>query len=139
MTPATTPVTFETRHRVRFREIDAYGHMNMAYYLAYYTDHRFDGMRQFIGLDLKEIMDLPIAFHTREVAIQYLRPLVADQEFVIRSHVNELKRSQCYVQFAMVDMDDRPISTATMRIGCIDRATGKPTGWPPGLMERFFQ
>ncbi len=130
---------FETHHRVRFREVDSYGHMNMAYYLTHYTDHRFEGMRQFIGLSLNEIMQLPIAFHTREVQIEYLLPLLADQKFTIRSHIKELKRSQCYVQFAMVDEDERTVSTAMMRIGCIDRQTGRPTGWPQGLMDRFFK
>lgn len=133
------PIVFETNHRVRFREVDPYGHMNMAHYLTYYADHRFEGMRRFVGLDLDAIAALPIAFFIRNVVIEYLLPLVADQEFVIKSHITELKRSQCHVAFAMIASDGRDMSTATMRVGCIDRASGRPCGWPPGLMERFFQ
>jgi acyl-CoA thioester hydrolase len=133
------PVVFETRHRVRFREIDPYGHMNMAHYLLYYSDHRFEGMRTFIGLGLKEIDELPIAFHIRSVEIEYLKPLIADQEFVIRSFVGELKRGSCIVDFKMLDRGLEPLSTASMRIGCIDKTTGRPIGWPDGLMERFFK
>ena len=133
------PIIFDTRHRVRFREIDVYGHMNMAHYLAYYMDHRFEGMRRFIGLDFREIAELSVAFHTRNVEIEYLRPLVADQEFTIRSHVSELKKSQCVVDFTMVDADEKVVSTAKMRVGCIDKAKTKPCGWPNGLMERFFK
>lgn len=132
-------IVFESVHRVRFRDVDPYGHMNMAHYLAYYGDHRFEGMRRFIGLDLKAIAELPIAFHTRSVEIEYLKPLVADQEFKILSYVAELRRSQCYVALEMQNESSEKVSTARMRIGCIDKVTGRPCGWPGGLMERFFR
>lgn len=133
------PIEFETRHRVRFREIDAYGHMNMANYLLYYTDHRFEGMRRFVKMDFKELERLPIAFHVRSVEIEYLRPLIADQEFVIRSHICEMKRSQCIVEFKLTDLEDQVVSTAKMRIGCINKQSLKPCGWPEGVMERYFE
>lgn len=133
------PIVFETRQRVKFRDVDPYGHMNMAHYLSYYADHRFEGMRLFVGLDVAEIMALPIAFHTRNVAIEYVRPLFADQEFVIRSWVSELGRSQCHVAFEMRDLDGNVASSGAMKIGCIDKATGRVCAWPPGLMERFFR
>jgi len=142
--PGTPPVVFETRHRVQFREIDPYGHMNMAYYLLYYSDHRFEGMRTFIGLDLKDIAALDIGFHIRTVTIEYLRPIVADQEFMIRSHIAELGHGQCEVDFAMIGTDtgtdagNKTLSTARMRIGCINKSSGRPCAWPPGLMERFY-
>ena len=139
MNEAPQPIYFETRHRVRFRDVDPYGHMNMSYYLTYFSDHRFEGMRQFIGLDFREIEALPVAFHIRNAEIEYLRPLVADQEFMIRSHVAELKRSQCIVAFEMLDADLQKVATCRMRTGCIDKASGRPCGWPEGLMERFFK
>jgi acyl-CoA thioester hydrolase/thioesterase-3 len=133
------PIVFETRHRVQFREIDAYGHMNMLHYLTYFSDHRFEGMRRFIGLGLQEIDDLPIAFHVRHVEIDYQRPVLRDQEFVIRSHMAEIGRAQCYVALDMSDAEGQRLATCRMRIGCIDRTTQRPCAWPAGLMERFHQ
>ena len=115
------------------------GHMNMAYYLSYYTDHRFEGMRRFVGMDFKEIAALPIAFHTRNVEIEYLRPLMADQTFVIRSFVSEWKRTQLICDFTMTNEEGQTMSTAKMRVGCIDKATLKPCAWPDGMMERYFK
>ena len=135
-----TPIVFETRHRARFREIDAYGHMNMTNYVIYYADHRFQGMAEFIGLGFKELDMMPIAFHIRHVEVDFIRPIVADQEFLIRSFIGELGRSQCHVDFTMVDaLTGTALSTARMKIGCIIKATGRPGGWPAGLMERFFK
>jgi YbgC/YbaW family acyl-CoA thioester hydrolase len=136
--PLGAPIVFETRHRVRFREIDAYGHMNMAHYLTYYSDHRFEGMRTFLGLGTREIDALPIAFHVRHAEIDYIRQVLPDQEFIIKSHVSELGRAQCFVDLEMLDAGGQRLSTCRMRIGCIDRATQRLCGWPPGLMERFF-
>ena len=59
--------------------------------------------------------------------------------FVIRSHMSEVKRSQCYVDFTMSGTDGAVLATCRMRYGCIDKATQRPGGWPPGLIERFFQ
>ena len=132
------PIYFETRHRVRFRDIDAYGHMNVVHYLTYYADHRFEGMRSYLGLGFKELDDLPIAFHIRQADIEFLRPLYADQEFVIRSHIAELKRSQCYVDFEMRGIENELLSTCRMRVGCVDKSSLRPGTWPPGLMSRFF-
>lgn len=132
------PVIFETRHRARFREIDAYGHMNMTHYVTYISDHRFQGMREVLGLGFKELDDLPVAFFIRQFEIEYLRQLKADQEFTIRSHVSETLRSQCYVSIAMTGDAGEQFATAKMRIGCIVKATGRPGAWPDGLMERFF-
>jgi YbgC/YbaW family acyl-CoA thioester hydrolase len=130
---------FETRHRARFREIDAYGHLNMTHYVTYISDHRFQGMREVLGLGFRELEALPIAFFVRQFAIEYLKPVLADEEFTIRSHLTELKRSQCYVAFEMTEAHGgAKIATASMRIGCIIKATGRPGGWPDGLMERFF-
>lgn len=132
------PVVFETRHRVRFREIDAYGHMNMAHYLTYYGDHRFEGMRTFIAMGFDEIQSLSIAFHIRSVEIEYLKSLRADQEFTIKSRVVELKRTQCFVAMEMLDEGHQQVSTCRMRIGCVDKESGRVVAWPVGLMERFF-
>jgi YbgC/YbaW family acyl-CoA thioester hydrolase len=124
---------------VRFREIDAYGHMNMVHYLTHFIDHRFEGMRRFLKLDLPELMALPIAFHTRHLEIDYVRPLQADAVFVVTSRLTELKNATCHVLCEMHDEGEQLVSTCRMRIGCIDKSTGKPCAWPAGLMERFYE
>jgi YbgC/YbaW family acyl-CoA thioester hydrolase len=124
---------------VRFREIDAYGHMNMTHYLGHYVDHRFEGMRRFAAMDLGEIDSLPIAFHTRQVEIEYLRPLLADEEFVITSRLSELKSASCHVDCEMHNLAGQLVSTCRMRIGCVEKKTGRPVPWPSGLMERLYE
>jgi acyl-CoA thioester hydrolase len=131
------PIIFETNHRVKFREIDAYGHMNMSHYLTYYTDHRFEGMRRFVDLDLKRLEALPFAFHTRNISIDYIRPLFADQEFVIRSQVTEWNKVSLVVEFEMKNASDEIISKAKMKVGCIDKQSSKPGAWPTGFAEQF--
>jgi YbgC/YbaW family acyl-CoA thioester hydrolase len=124
---------------VRFREVDAYGHMNMGHYLSYFVDHRFEGMRLFLGMGLREIEALPVAFHTRHVEIEYIRPLLGDEQFVITSRLSELKSASCHVNFEMVNLSGQIVSSCRMRIGCIEKESGRPAKWPVGLMERFYE
>lgn len=132
-----TPVVFITQHRVRFREVDIYGHMNMAHYLTYIQDHRFEGMRKHLALGIEELMALPVALHVRAVEIEYLRPLMADQEFVIKSYVTEWKSAQCFVAVEIYDSVEEIVATGKMRIGCIEKSSNRPCIWPVGVKERF--
>jgi acyl-CoA thioester hydrolase len=132
------PVVFVTKHRVRFREVDMYGHMNMAHYLTYFQDHRFEGMRNHLQLGIEELLALPIAFHIRAVEIEYLLPMLADQEFTIKSFVTEWKSAQCYVALHLFRSDNEMAATGKMRVGCIEKVTGRPCMWPEGIRERFY-
>ncbi len=96
------PLVFETKQRIRFREIDPNGHLNMANYLIHYTDHRFEGMRRYLGLDYKAIAALPVAFHIRR------------------------------------DEGEQLLSSATMQVVCIDKATGRPCAWPAPILKGLF-
>ncbi len=139
MQPARRPIVFETRHRCRFREMDVHGHMNMTHYVTYYADHRFEGMRTYVDLGYEQLDALEIAFHIRQFEVEYLKPLVADQEIVIRSFIGDMGRAQCTVEFEMLDaLTMTTVSTARMRVACIIKATGRLGGWPAGLMERFY-
>ena len=133
------PIEFETKHRVRFREVDIYGHMNMAHYLNYYVDHRFEGMRRYLGFALNDLVALPYEFHVRSVNIEYIRPLFADEEFVIRSVVSEWRKASIMVDLKMSKADGEVVSTATMKVGCIDKNTNKPREWLPSMREQFFK
>lgn len=133
------PIEFETKHRVKFRQVDAYGHMNMAHYLTYYIDHRFEGMRKYLGLALKDLVELPYEFHVRSVNVEYIRPLFADEEFVIRSEVNEWRKASIIVGLKMANKNGELVSTCEMRIGCIDKQTNKPREWLPSMREKFFK
>ena len=132
------PVVFLTKHRVRFREVDMYGHMNMAHYLTYFQDHRFEGMRNHLRLGIEELLSLPIAFHIRAVEIEYLLPMLADHEFTITSYVTEWKSAQCYVTLELRRSDSEMAATGKMRVGCIEKAPGRPGLWPAGIKERFY-
>lgn len=53
------PIVFTTKHRVKLAELDPYNHMRTAIYSAYYIDHRMDGLREYVGWDLKTLATLP--------------------------------------------------------------------------------
>ena len=54
-----TPVIYKSMHRIKFSELDPYNHLRTEVYAGYYVDHRTDGLRQYVGWDLKTLAKLP--------------------------------------------------------------------------------
>ena len=73
------PIVFETKHRIRFSDLDPYNHMSTAQYGTYYIDHRMAGVRDKIGWDWKALTNLPFMVWVRRIEIDFIRPARADQ------------------------------------------------------------
>jgi acyl-CoA thioesterase FadM len=53
-----TPAVFKTTHRIRFSDLDPYGHMRTAAYAAYFIDHRMDAVREQAGWGVENLETL---------------------------------------------------------------------------------
>ena len=132
-----TPKIFRSTHRAHFSELDLYGHMNSEHYFKYFLNHRFHGMRE-NDLDLKKIMDLPIAFVLRKSEVKFVRPIYGDETFFITSYVEELKNFTALVSCKMKNEKGEILSKCKMQLACVDKKDQKPVRWPKGLFETYF-
>ena len=137
MPPA--PITFKTRHRVRFSELDLYNHMSTAYYATYYIDHRMEGVRDNIGWDAKTLSELPFMVWVRRLEIDFIRPVRADQEITITSFVREFRGPDALIDCVMADVAGKELSRCAMTVACVDRATNRARDWPPDAAALFFE
>jgi len=133
------PIQFKTTHRASFQEIDSYGHLNTLHYVSYFLSHRFTALRERFELDMKSISELEIAFYTKNLEVAFIRPILGDQLFAINSLVSEKGDGDCKVSCEMLDSKDRTLAKCVMHLVCIDKNTGKPTKWPEGFMDRFYE
>lgn len=85
------PLVFTSRHRVKFSELDPYDHVSTGNYATYYTDHRMEGLRDYIGWDLETLGTLPFMVWVRRMEIDFIRPARGDQEITITSYVREFR------------------------------------------------
>lgn len=132
------PVRFQTTHRARFSEIDPYGHLNTVHYLEYFLDHRFTGLRG-LGMDLRSLAQIPVAFYMKELNLTFQRSVRADEEFQITSWVDEWGASQCHVTCEMSNAKGERLAGCTFVLVCIDTVTKAPCRWPDDVKNRFFE
>jgi acyl-CoA thioester hydrolase len=134
----TTPVIFKTTHRVKFSELDPYNHLHTAAYSGYYVDHRMEGLRAFVGWDVKALAQLPFMAWVRRIEVDFVRPAVGDQPITITSFVREFRGPDAHIECTMLDEAGKTLSRCLMIVACVDRATSRSMDWPADAMALFF-
>jgi acyl-CoA thioester hydrolase len=133
------PIVFKSTHRIKFSDLDLYNHMSTAKYLSYFVDHRMEGVRDYLGWDLKALETLPFMVWVRRVEIDFLKPARGDQEITITSFVREFRGSDALVECTMVDSAGKDVSRCLMIVAHVDRETRRATDWPPDRSALFFE
>jgi acyl-CoA thioester hydrolase len=133
------PVVYESKHRIKFSELDPYDHLGTSAYSRYYVDHRMDGLREHVGWDLKTLGQLPFMIWVRRMEVDFLRPVVGDQEITIRSFVRGFIGSDAQIECSMVDEGGNKVSTCLMIVANVDRTTRRAQDWPAQTMALFFK
>jgi acyl-CoA thioester hydrolase len=133
------PLVFTTTHRVRFSELDPYNHVGTGRFATYFVDHRMQGLSRHIGWDAATLSSLPFAIWVRRLEIDFIRPVLADQEITITSFVSEFRGADAMIECLMVDTAGKRLSRALMVAACVDKVTNRGTDWPADAMALFFE
>ena len=134
-----TPVVYKSTHRIKFSELDPYNHVRTAIYSAHYVDHRMNGLREHVGWDLKTLEKLPFMVWVRKMEVDFLRPVVGDQEITIMSFVREFRGPDAHIEYSMVDEAGRTVSRCLMIVAYVDKSTKRAKDWPANTMALFFE
>lgn len=132
-------VVFTTNHRAQFDEIDPFGHLNNTRYLSYINQHRFEGMRKDLNLNIKNISAMPFAFYTKKFEIEYHNAIFMDQEFIITSVIENLGISSARVNVLFLSTKNKILAEAVITLVCVDKSTLQSTQWPTTFLDLFFR
>jgi acyl-CoA thioester hydrolase len=135
---------YATTIEVRWRDLDALGHVNNAVYLTYLEEARVHYMRE-LGLGFRSIDEVGIIF--AEVTCTFLSPILLSEQVTIRVRVAELGRSSFVFDYQMEGEDGRVVARARSVQVCYDyeaeRSIPIPERWrqliidyEPGLSEQ---
>jgi acyl-CoA thioester hydrolase len=113
--------------------------MRTAVYAAYYVDHRMTGLRENAGWDLKTLEKLPFMIWVRRMEVDFLRPVLGDQEITITSFVREFRGPDAHIECSMVDETGKVVSRCLMVVAYVDKGTNRATDWPAETMALFFE
>lgn len=86
---------YSREFKVRYTEMDAYGHVNNAAYLRYMHEAAFDASIA-SGVALTHWADLGRAWYIRDSEIEYLKPLTYPERFTVQTWLSA--RGQAWVQ-----------------------------------------
>ncbi len=134
-----TPIVFRTTHRVQFSELDPYNHVGTGRFATYFVDHRMQGLSEHIGWDVATLATLPFAAWVRRLEVDFIRPVLADQEITITSFVREFLGADAIIECTMTDAAGKTVSRAVMTVACVDKTTSRATDWPSDARALFYE
>ena len=114
-------MTHEKRLEIRWRDLDAYGHVYHGTYLAYLEEGRDAWLRAVLGLADGDVWDYVVA----RIAIDYRGELRgAGGQAVVRCRVERVGRSSVTTREEIYDAEGRLTAEAEVVVVARDPATG---------------
>jgi acyl-CoA thioester hydrolase len=126
---AEMPSVFTWTVRVYYEDTDAGGIVYYANYLKFFERARTEWLRS-LGIDQQTLRDQDGAlFVVRNASVDYVASARLDDEVKLTLNVEKLGRAS--VQFAQQAWrGDTLLSSADVKVGCIDAATMRPRSLP---------
>jgi len=118
---------FSIELEVRWRDLDALGHVNNAVYFNYLEEARLRYMRE-MGATVDSPADVSVII--AEVQCQYKSPLGLGERATILARVSELRNSSFIFEYQILGGDGRLAATARTVQVCYDYQAARPVPIP---------
>lgn len=121
---------FSIEMQVRFRDVDAMGHVNNAVYATYLEQARTLYAREVMGVGLERINSV-----LAQLEISYRRPILLEERVTVTLDVPELGESSVPMEYE-IRADGEVVATAsTVQVFVDDSGSARPI--PERLRERI--
>lgn len=135
-------MTDEFRHRtrleVRFRDVDAFGHVNNAVFLSYIEQGRISYLAQALQLPitLTDVEELPLIL--ARIEVDYRAPIFFGQPLEVGTRIDWIGRSSFSMSHRMTAGDDgHVVAEASSVLVSYDYAAARPMPVPDPWRARF--
>jgi acyl-CoA thioester hydrolase len=125
---------FSTALEVRWRDVDALGHVNNAVYFNYLEQARLHYMRE-MGFSPTDPADVGIII--AEASCRFKTPLRLGEQVTIQARVSELRRSSFVFEYRIEREDGGLAATARTMQVCYDYDNQRPGPIPDEWREAF--
>jgi acyl-CoA thioester hydrolase len=113
--------SFSCPIQVRWRDLDAFGHVNNATFASYLEMARTEVWTKLFGG--REALAIP--FFVRKLVVDYRRPIALDGDVRVWLRVGEIRGASFVFEY-VVEVDGEVAAEATTRLACVDSRTGRP-------------
>ena len=114
--------------QVRWRDLDAFGHVNNATFASYVEMARTEVWRKRFGG--REAMDIP--FFVKRLEIDFRRPVGLYDEVRVWLRVGEIGGASFTFEY-LIEADGAAAAEAITTLACVDNTTGRPVRMPNAL------
>ena len=118
--------------KVRFYELDPYGHLNHSAYIQLFETGRIEMLEQ-AGLALHEIEKNNFRFVVSQIETAFLKPVEAGSFLTIETEILEMRRASSLWWQQIMDEND-VVATQRVRVAIPNR-DGKPIRAPQQIIE----
>jgi len=125
---------FSTTLEVRWRDVDALGHVNNAVYFNYLEQARLHYMRE---LGFLPPNSTAVGVIIAEASCRFESPLKLGEQVTIRARVSGFRRSSFIFEYRIEGEDGRLAATAQTVQVCYDYEEQRPSPIPDAWREAF--
>jgi acyl-CoA thioester hydrolase len=128
-------IVFTTQIDIRFRDVDAMGHVNNAVFFTYFEE----GRKRFF-FDIFKVYD-PSAFPfiMAHISCDYLKPITLSSEVELQMWIKDIGKKSFELVYKLVDASDKNIVYAkgeSVQV-CYDYTQSKSMEVPEELKQQF--
>ena len=127
--------TTEIKIRVRYSETDRMGFVYYGNYAQYFEVARVEALRT-LGISYKEMEDNGIFLPVLEYTIQYLKPGKYDDEFTIKTTINEIPQVKIRFDYEVINQDQILIAKANTVLAFLNKEY-KPVRCPEEIQNKL--
>ena len=116
--------------KVRFYELDPYGHLNHSAYLQFFETGRVELLER-VGLDLESFAACGYRFVVNRIETSFVRPVHASETITVETEVVELRRASSVWRQRLL-RGDEVVARQELRAAITD-TDGRPVRAPEDL------
>ncbi len=114
--------------QVRWRDLDAFGHVNNAIFASYLEMARTEAWTSLFGG--RTVLAIP--FFVKRLEIDYRRPIGLEDEVRVWLRVGETRGASFTFEY-VVEAGGEIAAKAVTKLACVDKTTGKPVPIEAGV------
>ena len=122
----------KTTIKVRFNELDSYGHVNHSNYLHYFEEAIISAISQ-RGKSIDQLLNEGFLLVVAQIETRFLSPAYLSDSLLIKSGITQTRRASAQ-WFQKITKDNTVIAIQKTRVGCTT-IQGKPCKFPDELRQ----
>ncbi len=129
---------FETELQVRPDDLDMNAHVHNSKYFDYVLAARYDQMERCYKMPMQDFISMGLGWVVKTAHVEYKRPLVLGERFVVRTWIEDFMKDGVKVQFEITKKGNGKISCdGWFQFTMVNLKTGRSEDIPKSVKQKY--